>query len=257
VETLLLFEGENMKKMSVVFLILATVTFVAFQNCSKPVSFSSPSTSVTPNGDPDPNNPGDPNDPDIIPSCATSALQTKIVTVSFPFRQDCAWNQNGNLGRVDRYIQARSEESMDIALPAGSTLCDMEFEFHEQTFEYDDHVILALNNRILMTTAGDALPYLSTDGSGYLYDWSKLVGKSQDVGGTSIYCNGGNSNCSLPQTDVPGTILLNIPKSAIQKIMTMSSQSTHQIKLITTGDNDDHDCRHEAVSFQVKATYHN
>jgi hypothetical protein len=247
-----------MKKTSILFVILATMMLAAYQNCAKPVSFSKP-TSISSTGTPDdPQNPppGDPNDPDVIPSCANSTLKSKIVTVSFPFRQDCDWGHNGNLSTLDHYIRARSEEVALIELPANSVLCDMGFEFQEQTFEYDDHVILALDNRILMTTAGDALKYLQTDGSGYIYDWSRLVGKSQDVGGTNIYCNGANSTCSLPQTDVAGKILLDIPKSTIQNIMTMSSQTTHEIKLITTGDNDLHDCRHEGVSFQVKAIYH-
>jgi len=35
-----------MKKMGVIFLILAAMTIVLFQNCAKPVTFSTPSSAV-------------------------------------------------------------------------------------------------------------------------------------------------------------------------------------------------------------------
>lgn len=260
-----------MKKLTIISLILATMTLVAYQNCAKPVSFSSPSTSEVDSGNPDdpsdptdptdptdPGGPTDPDEPDIIPSCAvSSALKTKIIDVAFNSIDDCKWNNSslGNLGKVNGKIQARHEEPVDLAIPAGAVLCDMELDFPEQSFIYDDHVVLALNNRILMNTGSDMHQYLQSDGSGYIYDWSKLVGKSQDVGGTRLYCNG-NSTCNVPSTEQTGKILIDIPKSTIQKIVTMSPQSVNQIKMITTGDDDANDCNHTPISFKVKATYH-
>ncbi len=239
-----------MKKMSIIFIILAAVTIISFQNCSKPVSFSSPSLigTVADSDVPAPD--------DIIPTCANSTLKTKIIDISYSSINDCKWSNSslGNLGKVNGKMQARHEESVDLAIPAGATLCDMELDFPEQPFTYDDHVILTLNNRIVMNTGSDMHKYLTQDGSGYIYDWSKLVGKTQDVGGTHLYCNGG-STCSVPNTEQNGRILVDIPKNTIQQIVTMAPQSVNQIKMITTGDDDVGDCNHSAISFQVRATY--
>ncbi len=240
------------------------MTLLAYQNCGKPVKFSG-QENVKDVGNPDPENPTNPDvpppndedpDDDIIPTCQNSTLYTEVINVSFAPTQDCKWSQDGNLGKKDTYIQARLEEVKDLSIPAGATLCDMEFAFQEQTFEYDDHVILTLNDKILMTTGADMLSLLDADGAGYTYNWEKLKGKRHDVGNTRIYCNGSGSSCSLPQTDIAGKINLDFPKAVIQKIITIAPKSTNQIKLITTGDNDAGDCRHEAVSFQVKAIYH-
>lgn len=227
---------------------------VSFQNCSKPVSFSSPSDEGVV-GNPEPENPGEePEDPDIIPTCANSPKQIKIIDINYASTNDCNWNNSGNLSKVNGAIRARHEESVNLSIPAGATLCDMELEFPEQPFTYDDHVILTLNNRIVMNTGSDMHQYLSQDGSGYIYDWSKLVGKTQDVGGTHLYCNGG-STCSVPNTEQNGQILVDIPKVVIQQIVTMAPQSVNQIKMITTGDDDVGDCNHTPISFKVKASY--
>lgn len=236
---------------------------VAYQNCGKPMQFAgnqSTSDSSYGDGGNDNDNGGGNNNgeegPEIIPSCANSTLYTEEIDVYFAPTQDCKWSQGGNLGKKDTFIQARLEEVKNLSIPSGATLCDMEFEFQEQTFEYDDHIILTLNDKILMTTGADILSLLDADGAGYTYNWEKLKGKHHNVGSSRIYCNGANSTCSLPETDVPGKIRLDFPKSIIQKIITIAPKSTNQIKLITTGDNDAGDCRHEAVSFKVKAVYH-
>lgn len=253
-----------MRKMSIILIILATATILSYQNCAKPVSFSGLDNQtsidgglVTP-GDPSTSIdvPTEPTSPDtnIIPSCA-NALQTKLITVAFNSTNDCNWGKEGNGPKLNGYMQARFEESVDLAIPANATLCDMEMDFPQQSFVYDDHVILTLNNRILMNTGSDMHKYLDVDGSGYIYDWSKLALKSQDVGGTHLYCNGG-STCNVPNTEQKGQILIDIPKTTIQKIVTMAPQSVNRIKMITTGDNDTGDCNHTPISFTVKASYH-
>lgn len=271
------------KKMSVVYLVLATVTIIAFQNCGKAVNFSSTNdvsgtggndSTGTVSTDPvsddssavdtdvptpevvDGGEVTEDNEADVIPSCGTSKLSEQIIDVSFNSSEStCQWNADGNLGKRNKYIQARREEVQNLDLPSGATICDMEFEFVEQTFHYDDHVIMTFNDRILLNTGSDMHKYLNSDGSGYIYDWSKLVGQTHDVGGTNLYCNGG-STCQIPDTDKTGKILVDIPKSKIQQIMTMAPQSTHQIKMITTGDDDSNDCRHTPVSFKVKVKYY-
>lgn len=246
-----------MKKISIILIILAAVTILSYQNCAKPVSFSGLTTQSTDGTPDDPTPPGDTpigGETDVIPSCA-NALQTKIITVNFNSINDCKWSQGGNLEKKNGYIQARYEEPVNLDIPSGATLCDLEMDFPEQPFTYDDHVILTLNDRILMNTGSDMHKYLNSDGSGYIYDWSKLAGKSQDVGETKLYCNG-NSTCNVPNTEQNGKILIDIPKSTIQQIVTMAPQSVNQIKMITTGDNDAGDCNHTPISFTVKASYH-
>lgn len=259
-----------MKKISLALIAVTTVLMVGYQNCAKPVAFTQDSLNNG-SGDPDdpvvpdtPDDPHRPDDPDVIETCAGSGLKTKVVDLSFPTRVGCEWDSNGNLGYSDVHIQARSEEAKSIVLPTNSVLCNMEFDFAEQnSFKYDDHIFLTLNNRILMTTAADVFDreYLDSDSSGFIYNWSKLVGKVQDVGGTNVYCNGvtQESDCELPPTNstTGGKFSINIPKSTIQEIMVNTGKTTHELKLITTGDNDpDSDCGHDGVSVRVTITYH-
>ena len=138
----------------------------------------------------------------------------------------------------------------------------MEFIFPEQPFLYDDHIFLALNERILTTSNSESLDFLDSDALGNkIYDWLKLRGQPQpQVMTTNTYCNGVDSICNLPQTsptqDYLGIITMNIHKSTIQKIMESTTQATPTIKLITTGDDDTLDCRHFKLEFNVKVSYY-
>lgn len=166
---------------------LCTVALVAFQNCAKPVSFSSPTSKVGGDGNPDvttptvptnptppavPETPGDQGDTDIIKDCKTQSLAVKEQTVKFASNRDanspsttlknnvggrCNWGKNDNekyISNVNDTFTARLEETKSIDLPVGAKICDMEFDFKENPyFKYDDHMFISLNDRILMSTA--------------------------------------------------------------------------------------------------------
>lgn len=189
----------------------------------------------------------------LIPTCENSAVDLPPSNITFSANADCRWLTNDNLGTKDKYLQARAEQVFPISLPSTSTLCSMKLESTVQAeFKYDDHLFLALNEKVLMTTSAPSLTYLApTDANGnYVYNWFSLRGKYVDNDKSSIYCNGAGSICTLPNTDTVGTLSISIDGNAIQKIAPTSAG--YQLKMVVTGDdNTTKDCRHTAVTFKV------
>lgn len=257
---------------------------ISYQNCSSPVNFSAPSNNSVIGG-PYPEDP----EQDIDKSCAGS-LYTAEQTIVFESTRDehgykplvgnkggrCDWGNNGNSdfdASINDNFRARIEEVQKINLPARAKVCDMEFDFKENNqFKYDDHMLITLNDRILMSTAraivdgqgnnrhcgvsgypsGQCINITGSfnhDGSGYIYEWNKLRNKSYSFQVTDIYCNSASmSDCQMPETTSGGGIdggkmKLNIPKGTIQKIrvMTESSYPQFELKVITVGENDNGD----------------
>lgn len=230
---------------------------LSFNNCSN-VSMTPIEDTSSTTGNPDP-------DPVVVvkKKCENSVPVSQTVTVSFPEpARNCAWNAGGNLGAKDSYFQARTEQEVEFQLPVGATICDLDFKFNRQKFYYDDHILLALNNRILATSY-NWTGILSKDGNGLeVYDWSRIAGKDWETPSDKegIFCAGkaeGKATCSWPETQEDGEISMEFDQSVIQKVMAASTTlDKHVFKFVTTGDNDEEiDCWHKSISFTVDVKY--
>ncbi len=197
-------------------------------------------------------------------NCNTLTHQQLNQTINFPSNWNvshsttlCQWEHGYGAG----LIMARNEETKSFQLPPGAQLCDVSFSIQNQTFQYDDMFLLNFNDVVLVSAASFFHGF--TKWQGYdLYDWSSLdgVGHPAEYNSNSfIYCAGANSglgSCTVPPTESSGNFSLSYDDSLIQRIGLRGGGSTHTFKLVVTGDdNPDIDCRHEALSFNINATY--
>lgn len=182
-------------------------------------------------------------------------LQTSSESIFFDdTRQTCDWNRGGNLDRRDMWHQARTEQVVSVALPTGSTLCHVEFEFSQQRFRFDDHFWLTFNDVILAASIDYRDRFGVTNGYS-LFDWSKLVGTRWDTSREGVWCLAG-ANCSWPRTDTEGTIRMDFRQGTYYAVTARDrSRTRHDFKLITVGDNDSTDCQHRPVSANVTLKY--
>lgn len=190
-------------------------------------------------------------------SCNTSNRQRRTIDYNFPKpNYTCEWEQNGNLAKKNDFFQARIEQLRELALEPDVILCDVKFSFDTQQFLYDDHFLLTFNDAVIASSF-DFSNKLNSQYGLLRYDWSKIAGMVWDKGREGVYCaNGGN--CSFPQHDVAGTINMSYPSSLFQKLMAENlNRSTHELKFISIGDNDDKDCEHSNVDFSIEVEYVN
>ena len=257
-----------LKTLAISFLASALVVF--FQNCSD-VGFNSDASKNNNGGQSFPNGgvndstgiqiiPPNPIDPSIVDSnCANGTIKEKVVQVSFPNpNKVCEWGTKGNLSIRDRYFRGRRKQTVDIPLPANATLCDAEFDFSNQEFWYDDVFVLTLDSNILVSSYnwGDVL---SQSHGFYQYNWSAIADEFWDIDGRSEdYCAGkssGLSTCSFPAQHDTDPISLSMQPELLRNAMANSGFVNHSFHFITTGDNDESDCQHFDMNFEVRFKY--
>lgn len=204
----------------------------------------------------------------LIKSCddmkarGKTSIQTSQVTFEDPAKA-CQWGMNGNLSVKDKYVRGRIEQYKQLSIPSGSTVCHVKLvNIDEQNFRYDDNIILTLNNYILASTTNFSQHFSQTNGF-YKYDWSKLVDKAaQNTQADTViskqYCVGassGLSQCLFPATQTLGRVQLEFNERIIENILGMTSASSLNLGMITTGDNDSTDCQHVPLRFAIEVEY--
>jgi hypothetical protein len=243
---------------------------------------------------PDPEPPVDPPVEDVVYSCEQAAtngsLLTQTYTIDFPAAIECDFNENGqdvlslnaagNGPRQNLRIRARIEQNNKIALPSEGTICDLDFNFPNQAMQYDDEIILTVNNYVVMastdysTSSGSSLyaAGLKVNEHGLVqYNWfgtNSLYNLYYAHAVTPKYClgltssdPGYNEMCNIPSTEQLGQIKLDIPAKEIIKLGisddqgSVSPQTEIDFGFITTGDDDNGDCEHSAYGFQVTVKY--
>ncbi len=250
-------------KQLLMWLFLSTVLISTYNNCGNKIAFGVSEKGMNSNG----NGLGiiDIEDapaklPDIIRDCSTSQKITQDFSFYFenPENLSCNFGKLDNLGPRDMFLQGHIEQDVNFELPQGSIVCGMDFQFPTQQMRYDDHMVLAYDNIILASTYNfsDKLePALDMS----IWKWSNIVGSPWLNSAEGIFCAGkssGNSNCVWPATDVLGTIDLDYEPIVFQRITSLNPQRTnHQFKVVAIGDNDDKDCEHSPLSFNVRVSY--
>lgn len=247
---------------------------VFFQNCGDTASFSQGeknSTLVDDRFDPnvslnDQLGNGEAEDYGVInEACSRSTPLQLNKTIEFPHPgKVCEWEKNGNLGRKDKFFQARIEQSVGLGLPAGAVICAVKFDFPEQRYRYDDYFALLLNKSVI--AAGyDFEDYLNPHYFGLLeYDWLNIRGIPMNFGSAreQIYCpkiEGAQSSCEFPGHDTAGKIKLDYDEKFIRSVMSTGVPQDHFFTLVTFGDNNqsdgEFDCSHSDIEFDVTVDY--
>lgn len=189
--------------------------------------------------------------------CSQGKKKSMIQTINFPATENCRFGTAGNLARRDTYLQAIEGQSSTITLPDKSLLCGLELSSPAATIQYDDFMILTLNGYVLLSSNKKILEGLEGSlNSAYKWNFSQIRGVAIDFN-AAPYCLGKESSlCVVPETDVPGKFQLDInPDSLINLADSLVDQHKLNFSLIATGDNDDRDCRHTAISLDFAMQY--
>lgn len=224
---------------------------------------------------------------DYVADCETAtqlnALMEVSYTVNFPAAIECDFNEQGqtaqdlnaavNGPRIDGWFMARNESYFPINFPEQATLCDVKFNFPEQSMKYDDEIFLTMNKNILIasqnySTQVNAAPFknngLAVNDLGLMqWKWmgpNGLFNLPYEKPGK--YCLGlspndpeYNNKCNIPATDTLGKMKLDLPSNEAIKLNMSNNSDQIEFGFITTGDNDNGDCEHSAYSFEVVMKY--
>jgi hypothetical protein len=211
----------------------------------------------------------DPNSPEgLKAACSGSGRKTHTQHVVFadPGVQ-CDWSKNGNLGQIDRKVQARTEQSVVLALPANAVLCSLELTAADQPMHYDDQIVLALND-VILWTSHEFAPHLPRRDGFLVYDWPAIRGTSFDPQAYLPYCAGAadhRGQCSMPASEHSGTIKQSFDDDLVMELAHVAGMRLAKdgavkgkaaaLNFVTIGDNDPTDCRHKKLELDVAATY--
>lgn len=284
--------GESIKEKQFLAIILLPFLVLGFQNCGqvsvtdmglvKSTELGQPDDDpvAPPLADPNPNNPSGPTSPGnpgyelVKQNCemakATNRLKEKTIEIRFPNPgRVCDWGANGNLEKENDRIRARREVYKELELNQGAKVCHVEMKNNDnQNFWYDDNIFLTLNGFILASTS-NFNKHLESQDNLYMYNWSRLKNKDGQVNSDDStlnkqYCAGTDSTttivgirsfCSFPITEKTGNVHLSFPDSTIQRILGLSTAENVRLGFITTGDDNDTDCQHVDLNFEVKIQY--
>lgn len=212
-------------------------------------------------------------------------LKSKAIPVLFAAKTTtCEYEKNDNLSRKDEFLRARREESVELPLNGMTRLCNMKFDAPKQNMKFDDEILLTLNNLVVASSQdystksknkNDQQAYangLVSDNDGLVsYKWlppNGLQNLEYFNGKLNKYCLGLDPKqadfdqlCQIPKTDTNGNMQLTLPQDAFLKLAAKAGlifdkqiQSVPKALLgfVTTGDNDDSDCKH--LDFQMSVT---
>jgi hypothetical protein len=189
-------------------------------------------------------------------TCGSGVKKTLKQSIHFPEVQKCSWGTNGNLGRRDTYVQAIEGQRATIELPINAQLCELGIGSVATTIQYDDFMLLTLNNQVLLTSNKELLVGMQEDqAAAYAWDFTKIRGKQIDFD-AAPYCLGDASLCKIPVTDVKGAFQFSIDPSSLGKLAANSvDKKKLDFALYATGDNDDRDCWHTAFTLDFTLNY--
>lgn len=250
-----------------IFTACLVLTAVGFQNCSK-ANFTSDLSSQS-DGLGNDDNPAGGGGGGELPvteveaeqNCKNRALTAKSIPVNFPKPNRCDWGNNGNGDMRNGYAQARSEQNFNLPIPANAVICDMSFSFPNQYMQYDDEIIMTFNGFVLASSYKNLSDMFPKDGDLRRYEWSAIKEQSTDVAGYDPYIVGeelGLASVTMPRTQETGQIQMSMDKQVFYKFAAKKvAGRSHAFGFVTTGDNDDEtDCQHEPVNFNVSVKYY-
>ena len=189
--------------------------------------------------------------------CSQGTKKTLSQRIQFPENKDCRWNQAGNLGRKDAFLQAMEAQTTSISLPSNAQLCGISVNSEISTIQYDDFMVLTLNGFVVMSSNRNLLKGLEgSSTSAYKWDFSRIRGTAVDFK-SPAYCLGSVSSvCNIPDTDTLGKFQIKVdPTSLIHLANQVLDNKVMNFALIATGDNDDRDCYHTELNLDFTLQY--
>lgn len=170
----------------------------------------------------------------------------------------CYWDYYDNLGRRTDFIRARTEQFQLMKLDPKAIVCKMELIFDAQTnVSFKDELMFAYNGVVLASSKNFSERLPKKYGMS-MYSWPALANTDYNKSEDSRYCAGnetGDGECEIPTSEVSGNFSLNFSDSLFQRIEAYTDPECRGFTVVTTGDNDDNDCRHTDIGFKVRVKY--
>lgn len=128
-----------------------------------------------------------------------------------------------------------------------------------QEFRYDDLLVLHLNGRVFAASYRRLVDELEEKNGLRVFDWNRLRNLAIDPRGYDVYCLGheaGISRCVLPRSDSRGQLEVNLDQEVLYRLSaSRAADEPVRLGLVTTGDNDESDCRHSRLRFAIDFDY--
>ncbi len=169
----------------------------------------------------------------------------------------CYWDYYDNLSRRPEFIRARTEQFQLLKLDPKAIVCKMEVVFDTQNVSFKDELVLAYSGVVLASSKDFSSRFPKKYGMS-MYSWPALVSSPYNKGEDSRFCAGKESSegsCQIPASETPGNLNMNFADSLFQRIEAYTTPDCRGFTLVTTGDNDENDCRHSDIGFKVKVQY--
>lgn len=194
---------------------------------------------------------------ELPPGCASDAVGATF-ELAYPSRQDCPWNEGGNLEPRNEFNQARVEEYRSIRLPEGAVVCELSLASQEQGVFFDDHLTMTLNDVVLVGGgSGYVFEDLELVDGLPVYEWSALAGSPFAERYAPYDCLGGTESvCQVPRTEETAAFNVEIAPPAMARLTSvLEGADSLRFGVITFGDDDGGDCAHSAVTLDVDLSY--
>ena len=171
----------------------------------------------------------------------------------------CNWGSNGNLGEQQGKYRARTEQEKVYTPPSGYQICDIVFDFESDAgnglsgaWGYDDHFIIALNNRVLVSSQASLMSLLSPASNTYEYSWSDIKNSEQEFDVDYFYI-GSSSSFDAPEPPNVGASYMYIGSNALDPHRNLAiSENEIRLMMVTFGDNDNGDCFNNGFSSNIE-----
>jgi len=201
-------------------------------------------------------------DPDLPAACLTSPMQVQQDTLVFPeiaAGTTCSFGSGDNLSKRDSFFRAYLRQTQTVSLPDGAILCSINLVHNPAAMRYDDEMFFSVNDKLLLATKDYSDIFPKTDFF-QSFSWDKLVNQTYDSAASrDVFCAGadeGISSCGVPPTETQGNIEMNFSEEMNVKLSTaLRADQDLTFEWITTGDNDNTDCRHTQIDLGLELRY--
>ena len=232
---------------------------------SEPTNEASNEPTSDPTGDPTGEPTGEPtSEPSNEPSsqedpCET--IETSFWTVGMDYTANCDWGNSGNESASDGLFRARTEQYDSFQVDSDQQICDIRFAFESDfggvsgSWGYDDHFVLALNNRVLITSQESLLDRLAAIDNSYYYSWTDILDAEMGFE-PDVWVIGGNSSdvtFPYPEFGAFGGTTIYIDSGALEPHRQAAmAENEINMMLAVFGDNEQGDCYQSGFYINVE-----
>ncbi|MBL8616559.1 MAG: hypothetical protein JNM72_13195 [Deltaproteobacteria bacterium] len=199
-------------------------------------------------------------------ACAQVEGQRTAVTVRFPATDGpCPFGEADNDRPDQGQVTARVEAEVQLPLPEGAVLCGLELDFaggagwEGSPMRYDDAFLLSFSGAVLVSSDVELVDRLPVDGVLPLYDWQALRGAPLAYERLVPWCVGeaeGLSDCAVPPPEDGGLLALGFAQALVNELSYQAlDRGPLRFGMVTLGDNDDSDCSHDELAFEVRTRW--